>query len=345
MHKPKQFFLASIFLAGFGSLAQASTDVDRIEFEAPPTSIVEFETRVVSLMVLNADFCNSTLPGQLGNCALSATLRIDAQSSGLDACFLGNNGCSDDPIVVGVGGPVLIAVTSLGAAPSNQSLRIRASFENINHSSSSATLDLAVVPPPFLTGPSSVRVIRGRSASLAFAAEHPGGTSTVAVSLANVANGLTATATPSSLPVGVDATTIAVAAAATLAAGSYGLDVVAAVAGFASETDHVTAVVVDPIVLEPQLSRLEQLTGIRLGTTARTVGVDVVREPGVTGAITYSVARNLLVNVEVSTAHGGDPSLTLTRTALATSGSSTTVVLRGTVDGVVSSVSLRVSFL
>ncbi len=114
-------------------------------------------------MVLNADFCNSTLPGQLGNCALSATLRIDAQSSGLDACFLGNNGCSDDPIVVGVGGPVLIAVTSLGAAPSNQSLRIRASFENINHSSSSATLDLAVVPPPFLTGPSSVRVIRGRA--------------------------------------------------------------------------------------------------------------------------------------------------------------------------------------
>ena len=343
MHHSTSFLAASLFVVGLTASANAAVKPDHIEFEAPPTSITEFETRIVSLMVLNADFCNPALPGQLGNCALSATLRIDALSSGLDACFLGSGGsCSDDPIVVGVGGPVLIAVTSLGAAPSNQSVRIHAAFANVNHSISTDTLTLAVVPPPFLTGPSSVRVIRGGSTTVAFAAEHPGGTATVGVSVANVANGLTATATPSSLPVGIDTAAIVVAAAATLTAGSYGLDVVAAVAGFASETDHLDAIVVDPIDFDPQLVGLD-LFGIRVGTSPRTVVVEVSREPGVTGPITYSAGRNLFVSTSLLI-QGDVVRLTMTRTALATSGSTTTVVLRGTTGGVTSEVRLPIVF-
>lgn len=343
MHHSTSFLAASLFVVGLTASASAAVKPDHIEFEAPPTSITEFDTQLVTLMVLNADFCNTAQPGQLSNCALSATLRIDALSSGLDACFVGTGGaCTDDPIVVGVGGPVLIAVTSLGAAPSNQSVQIHAAFANVNHSTSSATLSLAVTTPPFLTGPSSVRVIRGGSTTVAFAAEHPGGTATVGVSVANVANGLTATAVPPSLPVGIDTAAIVVAAAATLTAGSYGLDVVASVAGFASETDHLDAIVVDPIDFDPQLVGLD-LFGIRVGTTPRTLVVEVSREPGVTGPITYSTARNLFVSTSLLI-QGDVVRLTMTRTALATSGSTTTVVLRGTVGGVTSQVNLPIVF-
>lgn len=338
----KSFFVASLVLAGTVANAHADNRVDRIEFEISSVEIVEFSSRLVRLNVLNGQPCNATLPGQLGNCALDATLHIDEVSAGLDACFLVSSGCTDDPISVGVGAPVSILVTSLSAAPATPSLRLLANFENVGHSSSTATLHVAVVPPPFLTGPSSLRVVRGATSTAPFAAEHPGGTATVAVGFANVANGLTATATPASLPVGIDTTAIAVGAAATLAAGSYGLDVISSVAGFASETDHVTAVVVDPIAFAPQLSGVD-LFGIRVGTSPKTVAIDVTREPGVTGAITYAAARNLFVSVAIAT-HGDDVTLTLTRTGLATSGSTTTVLLRGTVGGVTSEVRLPIVF-
>ncbi len=335
--------LPFLLIGASASHVDAATPIDRIEFDDDELDLLEGSTALVSLETRNGAFCNDAQPGVPSNCGTAVSLSFSELSEGIDACFLTANGGCVDTISVGVGGPVGIFVESIDDGASTETLQVRGRFNNFDRTTSVATLHIDVVVAPFLVGPSALRLRRGASATLGFAAQHPIAGGTIDVDFDDVPTGLSVTA-PSSVPIGVDEIDVTVAAAATLAAGSYLIDVIASVSGHADQVEPLAIEVVDPIHMTAVRGPGQQF-GFKLGTTPLRINVTTVREPGV-GAIAYSVpSHNLELNVALlPSPDGSTVRLTVTRGALASPGPAT-IQLRGTTGGVTTTLAIPVIIL
>jgi hypothetical protein len=344
-HRTKLSFLLLGLVAGLAQRATAATHKDHIELLDDQLELVELTTVAKSLFTFNADFGNVAQPGQANNCGTAVTLTFAVIGAGVLPKFINHNGQPVDTIVSDVGGDVPVVITSTTAAPVATSIRVMGRFNNLQLSTSSATLHITVRPPAFLAGPGATRVLRGATTTVAFAAQHSAAGGSTTVGFDGEPAGLTLTASPATIPVGVAQASVAVAAAPALAAGSYSVDVIAAVPGFVDQVEPLAVEVADPIHLE-LVRDPRDIFGIKIGSLPEAIQVTAAREPGVTAAITYSVSGGAPgLGVATHPGHAGSSVVLVVTRGPTSAPGRVTITLNGVIGNVTTSLRIPLELL